>query len=443
MNQPEKASSQSSKPSMSMRWGFLAGLIILLVGVFFWSRSHESPKAGQTGQMDPTKIPVPVTLETVEARTMPVRIRTIGNVEPISTVTLKPQIEGALTGIYFQEGAFVQKGQLLFTIDTQPIEATLAQAQATVSKDQSLVAQSRANLVKDETSIKQAQANLARDLAQLEYAKAQEKRFASLLKDEFISQDQYEQAVTSRRAAEATVASDRSAVQNAKAIVNADYSTIASAESTVKADQAVVESNRIKLAYGRIHAPFSGRTGSLKIHVGDTVSVGTTELVQVDRLNPIYVGFSVPEQSLKEIRTHGKSRQFPVSVETREDPPTKLSGTVNFLDNTVDTNTGTIRMKATFANENRLLWPGQFVDVILNLAQQPNAVVIPSQALQSGQNGDYVFVANQGKAEMRPIVVDRIIDNLIVVRSGLKAGEQVVTDGQFQLSNGSLLKTKQ
>lgn len=442
-NPAQKGLSKDRKPSVSMRWFFLAGLIVLLIGAFFWGRAHDKHKPGLSGQLDASKVPVFVTVATVRLQTMPVRIRTIGNVETVSTVTLKPQIEGALTGIYFQEGAFVQKGQLLFTIDTQPIEATLAQAQATVSKDQSLVAQARANLVKDETAVDQAQANLERDLAQLEYTKAQEKRFASLLKEEFVSQDQYEQSVTSRRAAEATVSSDRSAIQNAKALVTADRSTIASAEATVKADQAVVESNRIKLAYGRIHAPFSGRTGSLKIHVGDTVSAGTTELVQLDRLDPIYVGFSVPEQSLKEIRAKSKSRQFPVSVETREDPPTKLSGMVNFLDNTVDTNTGTIRMKATFSNAKRLLWPGQFVDVVLHLAQQPNAIVIPSQALQSGQNGDYVFVSSQGKAEMRPVSVDRIIDNSVVIRSGLKVGEQVVTDGQFQLSNGSLLKIKQ
>lgn len=430
------------KPSLLMRWAFGAGLVLLLVGVFFWSRAQEGVKPGQAGTVDPLSIPVPVTVTRVESRTMPVRIRTIGNVEPISSVTLKPQIEGALTGIYFEEGAFVQKGQLLFTIDTQPVAATLAQAEATVSKDQSLVAQAKANLVKNETAINQAQANLDRDLAQLEYSKAQEKRFADLLKGEFVSLDQYEQAVTARRAAEATVASDRAAVQNAKAIVVADRSTISSAEATVKADRAVVESNRIRLAYGRIQAPFAGRTGSLKIHVGDTVSVGTTELIQIDRLNPIYVGFSVPEQSLKEIRTQARTRQFPVTVETREDPPTRLSGAVNFLDNTVDTNTGTIRMKATFSNENRLLWPGQFVDVVLNLAQQPNAVVIPLQALQSGQSGDYVFVAVGEKAQMRAVLVDRIVDDRVVVRTGLKAGEVVVTDGQFQLSNGSRLKIK-
>jgi multidrug efflux system membrane fusion protein len=421
---------------------FGVGLVVLLTAVFFWSRNVQGPRLSKAGAIDPKNIPVPVELATVMSRTMPVQIRTIGNVETVSTVTLKPQIEGRLTGIHFEEGAFVQQDQLLFTIDTSRIESSLAQAQAIVSKDQSLVAQARANLVKDQTAVRQAQANLDKDLAQLEYDRTQEKRYASLLKDEFISVEQYDQVVTARKVGEATVDSDRSAIQNARAIVAANASTIASAEATVRADQAIVESYRIQLAYGKIRAPFSGRTGSLQIHVGDTVKPGDTPLVRLDRLNPIDVGFSIPEQSLKSLRTAGNTRQLPVTVETRENPPSQISGFINFLDSTVDTSTGTIRMKARFQNADRKLWPGQFVDVVLNLAQQSNAVVIPIQALQSGQQGDYVYVALNGKAEMRPVVMDRAVKNLAVIRSGLKPGEQVVTDGQFQLSNGSILHVK-
>jgi multidrug efflux system membrane fusion protein len=172
------------------------------------------------------------------------------------------------------------------------------------------------------------------------------------------------------------------------------------------------------------------------------VKAGDTELVRLDRLNPINVGFSVPEQSLKSLRATGKARRFPVDVETRETPPTRLTGLVDFLDNTVDTNTGTIRMKARFSNEARKLWPGQYVDVVLKLAEQPRAIVIPLLALQSGQQGDYVYVAQAGLAKMRPVVVDRIVGNQVVIRTGLTAGEQVVTDGQFQLSEGSRLQVK-
>jgi multidrug efflux system membrane fusion protein len=424
------------------RIGFLLGLALLLTALFFWSRNVQDTRQGKAGAIDPKSIPVPVELATVMSRTMPVQIRTIGNVEAVSTVTLKPQIEGRLAGIHFEEGAFVQQGQLLFTIDTSRIEASLAQARAIVSKDQSLVAQARANLVKDQTSVLQAQANLDKDLAQLEYARTQEKRYATLLKDEFISVEQYEQVVTARKVAEAAVDSDRAAIQNARAIVAANASTIASSEASVRADQAIVESYRIQLAYGKIRAPFSGRTGGLQSQVGDTVKAGDTPLVRLDQLNPIDVGFSIPEQSLKSLRTAGNTRQFPVTVETRENPPSQISGLVNFLDSTVDTSTGTIRMKARFQNADRRLWPGQFVDVVLNLAQQPNAVVIPVQALQSGQQGDYVYVAVKGTAAMRPVVLDRTIKNWAVIRSGLDPGEQVVTDGQFQLSNGSILHVK-
>lgn len=433
------------KPRFSpgMRVILILGIVGLLALIFFITHQGGMKKQqGQGGMKDLKNVPVSVRLGRVSSKTMPVQIRTIGNVETVSTITIKPQIDGQVTGILFKEGAFVKQGQLLFTIDTQPVQASIAQAEAIVSKDQSLVAQARANLLKDQSAVKQAQSTLARDQAQLSYARLQEKRFASLLKDEFISRDQYDQAVTTRRAAEATAATDVSAVQNAQALLEADQSAIASAQATVRADQALVESSRIKLAYGSIRAPFSGRTGSLKIHTGDTVQTGVTPLVVLDRINPIYVGFSVPEQSLKSVKTNANTRKFPVVVKTKEEPPTSLTGVVNFLDNTVDTNTGTIRMKALFQNENRL-WPGQFVDVVLNLAEQPNAIVVSSQAIQSGQSGDYVFVAAaDNRAEMRPVVVDRVVGDSTVIRSGLRPGEQVVVDGQFQLSPGSLLKVK-
>jgi len=201
----------------------------------------------------------------------------------------------------------------------------------------------------------------------------------------------------------------------------------------------VVESNRIKLAYCYIRAPFSGRTGSLKVHVGDTVQTNTTAMVVLDQLNPIYVGFSIPEQNLASVWAHGKARRFPVAVMTRETPPARLTGTLNFMENTVDTNTGTLRLKATFENRHRL-WPGQFVDVFLELAQEPNAIVIPSQAVQSGQRGDYVFVAQDGKAKLQAVIVDRVVNDMAVIRNGLKVGDKVVTDGQFQLTPGSPIR---
>lgn len=427
------------KAVSDMRLWFVLGIAGLLALVFFATRSGESSDTGSKANLK--KTPIPVVLATASTQSMPVEVRTIGNVEPVSTVSLKPQVEGQITNILFAEGSLVSKGQLLFTIDSQPIEASLAQAQAVVSKDQALVAQAEANLIKDQTQIKQARANREKDQAQLNYALAQEKRFASLLGDEFISQDQYEQSVATRRSAEATVLADRSDIQNAQALVKADYSSIESAKANVRADQAVVESYRIKLNYASIRSPINGRTSSLKVHIGDTVKTNDTLLVTIDQINPIHVGFSLPEQSMKSVKLQAGEKNLPVSIITRETPPTQMTGRVNFMENTVDVSTGTIRLKALFQNPNKL-WPGQFVDVKLKLATESNVVVIPSQAIQSGQNGDYVFVAQNGKADMRPVTIDRIIDNLAVVRTGLKTGEQVVIDGQFQLSQGSPLKVK-
>ncbi|MCE3235040.1 MAG: efflux transporter, family, subunit [Vampirovibrio sp.] len=434
----------SSKKSFSpLRLGFFIGITVLLIAIFLLTRpADQAGMAGKGGKGKMANMPVPVVLGTVSVKSMPVQLRTIGNVESVSSVTIRPQIDGQITNIYFHEGAMVSKGQLLFTIDSQPVRASLAQAQAVVSKDQSLVAQAEANLVRDQAQVKQAKANLERDRAQLHYAQAQEKRFLDLLEQEFISRDQYEQAVATRRAAEATVQADRSEIQNAQALVRADYSAIESAKANVKADQAVVDSYRIRLNYASIRSPINGRTGSLKVHIGDTVKTNDTIMVSVDQINPIYVGFSIPEQSLKSVKFRAGEKNLPVTIKTREMPPTLMTGRVNFLENTVDTTTGTIRLKALFQNNNRL-WPGQFVDVMLNLANEPNVVVIPLQAIQSGQQGDYVYVAQDNMtAQMRPVVVDRIVENLAVIRSGLQPGERIVTDGQFQLTPGSPIKVK-
>lgn len=439
---PESKKAPKKAPVSPVRLIFFLGILALLGLIFMLTRpADQAGMAGKKGKGDLKNAPVPVVLGTVAIKSMPVQIRTIGNVESISSVTIKPQIDGQITNIYFKEGAMVSQGQLLFTIDSQPIRASLAQAQAVVSKDQSLVAQAQATLAKDQAQIKQAKANLDRDQAQLNYAVAQEKRFLSLLQQEFVSRDQYEQAVATRRASEATVQADRSDIQNAQALVKADTAAIESARANVLADQAVVESYQIKLGYASIRSPISGRTGSLKIHVGDTVKTNDTIMVSVDQINPIYVGFSIPEQSLNQVKVRAGEKNLPVTIKTRETPPMNLTGQVNFLENTVDTTTGTIRLKAVFQNQNRL-WPGQFVDVMLTLANEPNAVVIPSQAIQSGQQGDYVYIAQSGKAHMRSIVVDRIVDNLAVVRTGVSPGERIVVDGQFQLTADSPIKVK-
>jgi multidrug efflux system membrane fusion protein len=434
---PSPAGTVSDQKNHASRWVLAVLLLLILGGVFAFSHRPSAPEAkpGHGG-----KHPVPVVLTPVASQTVPVEIKTIGNVESISSVTLKPQIDGVITRIGFQEGDQVQQGQLLFTINAEPVEAAIAQAVATVAKDQALVAQARAQLAKDQAAVDQAVATLKRDQAQLVFAKGQEKRYASLLAQQFISQSEYDQNLATSRSAVQTVKADRASWANAKAILDADAAAIQSALANVKADQAMVESNRIKLAYCFIRAPFSGRTGSLKVHVGDTMQNGVTAMVVLDKLDPINVGFSIPEQSTNAVRSLNSAQPFAVSVITRETPPRTLSGTLKFMENTVDVTTGTLRLKATFPNATHHLWPGQFVDVALQLAREENALVIPSQAVQSGQKGDYVFVNRHHTAQLQPVVVDRVVNDMAVIRSGLNLGDAVVTDGQFQLTPGSPIR---
>ena len=436
MPKPTETKSLSKPKNHNARWIFAIAMLGIL-GVIFAFTHRPTTQEPQSGKG--AKRPTPVVLTAVTTQTVPVELRTIGNVESISSVTIRPQIDGLITNVRFKEGEHVDRGQMLFTLNTEPIQAALEQALATVSKDRAGVDQAKAQLAKDQAQVRQATATLKRDQAQLVFAQSQEKRYASLLSQQFISQSEYDQTLASSRSASQTVQADKAALQNAHAILEADQASIESAQATVKADQAMVEANRIKLAYCYIRAPFSGRTGSLKVHVGDTVQTNTTAMVVLDQLNPIYVGFSIPEQNLASVWAHGKARRFPVAVMTRETPPARLTGTLNFMENTVDTNTGTLRLKATFENRHRL-WPGQFVDVFLELAQEPNAIVIPSQAVQSGQRGDYVFVAQDGKAKLQAVIVDRVVNDMAVIRNGLKVGDKVVTDGQFQLTPGSPIR---
>lgn len=434
-----KRDSRTKPPVSRARLIFIVGIVLLLLMVFVITHHKKGPEAqsGKAGQK-----PVPVVLTRVVSQTMPVEIKTIGNVESVSNVTIKPQIDGPVTGVYFKEGDFVHKGQLLFSIDPKPIEATVTQAQAVVSRDLAAVAQARSQYAKSVAAVHQAEAIMKRDQAQVAYAVAQEGRYKTLVSQQLVSQSEYDQVLASRRAAEETVNADRAAVHDAEAVAESDRVAIQSAEANVMADQAQVQSARIQLAYCFIKAPMAGRTGSLKVHPGDAVEKNSTEMLTLQQMNPINVGFSIPEQSLDQIKQRVESKPYVVSVKTKENPPETLTGHLNFMENIVDTTTGTIRLKASFQNDNKL-WPGQYVDVTIYLAEQADALVIPAQAVQSGQTGDYVFVADGNKAKLRPVIVNRIIDNQAVVTSGLRVGEAVVTDGQFQLSPDALIKPKE
>lgn len=336
------------------------------------------PQAAQMMQMPP----VPVTIGKASRRTVPVRITVIGNGEAYTTVNVKAQVDGLLQRADFREGDDVTQGQELFAIDSRPFEAALHQSEA----------------------------NLARDQAQLKNAQGQLERNTVLFKQGIISTDQEETFRTNQAALEATV----------------------------KADQAAIENARIQVGYCLIRSPISGRTGALSIKVGNLVKNNDAALVTINQISPLYVDFSVPEQYLDEIKRRFSAGAMPVTAAIPQDTAHPESGTLAFINNTVDTNTGTVMMKATFPNEGRRLWPGQFVNVTLTLQSLPNAVVVPSQAVQTGQNGKYVFVVKpDNSVEMRPVVAGVTDGGDTVIQQGVADGDTVVTDGQLMLMPGA------
>lgn len=324
----------------------------------------------------------------VESRTMPVTLQAIGNVEAISSVTIKPQISGQLMKVHFQEGDFVKKGQLLFTIDRAPFEAALRQAEATLAKDQ----------------------------AQTLNARLDAQRYEGLGREGVVSKQQVDAAQATFNAMEATVAADKAAVETAK----------------------------INLEYTSIYAPINGRTGNVGAKEGNLVKANDVPiLVTINQIEPIYVSFSIPEQQLADVKKYMGAKTLRVEA-APQGSGQRFDGKLTFIDNAVDLTTGTIKLKATFPNQQRALWPGQFVDVGLTLTSQPNALVVPSAALQTGQNGTYVYVVNGDlTAQPQQVKIGWSVGDSTVIASGLQPGQRVVTDGQLRLTPGAKVEIKQ
>ena len=310
----------------------------------------------------------------------------VGHVMPYSTVTIRPQIGGVISRVHFQEGQEVKKGDLLFTIDPRPMQAALDAARAA----------------------------LARDQAQLENAKIQFDREQKLFDQKLVSQDEFDTSKAGFDALIGTVAADHAAITNAD----------------------------LNLEFTGIRAPFDGRTGSLQFHEGNVVKAPDDTLLTINQIHPIYVAFAVPEQYLPEIKREMREKTLKVmaTFQNMDAPP---QGELTFIDNAVDTTTGTIQLKATFSNEDSTLWPGQFVQVALTLSDLTNVVVVPSQAVQTGQNSQFVYVVKPDQtAEERPVTIGITYQGETVVQSGLQAGETVVTDGQLRLEPGVKVSIK-
>jgi multidrug efflux system membrane fusion protein len=363
----------------------------LLFGLFFTATASlpacSASNAGSPGGGS-SQPAVPVTIARVVEKEMPLEVTAVGTVEAYSTVAVRAQVTGEMKAVNFRQGDDVEVGQVLFTLDPRPLEAALNQAEA----------------------------NLQRDTAQAANAKVIAQRMEDLVERGVGTREQRDTARTQAAALEAVVGANTAAVENA----------------------------RVQLQYATIRAPISGRTGALMVHAGNLVRANDqTPLVVINQVSPIYVSFGIPEALLSDLRRFMAQRELDVqALPPNESGPAAL-GRITFVDNQVDQTTGTIRIKATFPNANRSLWPGQFVNVTIRLATDPRAIVVPSVAVQAGPEGQYVYVVkNDQTVEMRKVVVRRTATTETILQDGVKPGETVVTDGQLRLVPGSRISVK-
>lgn len=366
-----------------MRFG--PGLVLGLVVISTTVTAAVACSEGQAvqPQQDASPPAVPVTAAAAVRKEMPLEVSVIGTVEALSTVSVRAQMTGELTSVNFQQGHDVQAGQELFTLDRRPLEAALQQATA----------------------------NLERDAAQAANAKVIVERFEQLVQRGIVAREQRDTARASVAALEATLAADRAAVENAK----------------------------VQLQYATIRAPIAGRTGALMVNAGNLVRANDqTPLVTINQVTPIYVSFAFPEALLSDLRRYMAQGSLRVDARPANGEGPRATGRITFVDNAVDQTTGTIKIKGTFPNDDRSLWPGQFVNVVVRLATESAAIVVPSIAVQTGPDGSYVFLVKADETvEMRPVIVARVAGTESVIKDGLAAGDSVVTDGHLRLVPGS------
>jgi multidrug efflux system membrane fusion protein len=357
----------------------LAGLVGLVVVVGVVAQYNKESRAA----VQKAPAAVPVSVAPVVSKSMPVRLMAIGNVEPFTTVAIKARVDGQLISVKFKEGDEVRQGSVMFEIDPRQFAA----------------------------SLKQAQANLLKDRALFDRANEQEKRYKDLLARNFISPDAYAQVQTNT----------------------------ATAAATVSADEAAIENARLSVEYCTIRSPVTGYAGRIQIQQGNLVKANDTNpLVTVNQVVPIYASFSVPEQNVSDVRKYQADGVLKVEAAFTNAAHAAVAGKLSFIDNTADMTTGTIKLKAEFPNTDKALWPGQFVNVVLTLYEQKDAVVAPSAAIQNGPVGQYVYVVKPDQTvEMRAIKIARAEGDDTVVASGLRPGEQVVIVGQLRLAPGT------
>jgi len=358
---------------------------------------------------------VPVEVAQVTLKNVPVDISVVGNVEAYSVVAVRAQTGGMLTKVNFQEGDYVKKDDVLFLIDRKPLEGQMNSARANVAKSNAL--------------LKQAQAQLLRDTASADYARDQAQRYQKGVDEGVFAKEQAEQ-LKSSAAAQAQ-------------IVEADRAAIGSAEAQIAADQSAINNLNIQLGYTTVPAPIDGRTGNISQKAGNIITASTTDLAIINQVEPIYVTFSVPEARLADVKRYSDSGKLTVTARAQDGTGDIEQGQLSFIDNSVDTSTGTIKLKGTFQNKAHKLWPGQFVNVVLRLTMRNNAVVVPNQAVQTGQDGTYVYVVGEDRGvTVVPVKTGPRIDQDMVIEDGLHGGETVVTEGQLRLQPGTKVQIR-
>jgi len=390
--------------------------LVLLVAAAGCSGSAAGPGGGGRGGRGRGDAGggVPVVTAKAAERDVPVDLAAIGNVEAYTTISVRSQVTGQLQEAPFREGDFVKKGQILFRIDRRPFEAALQQAEA--------------NYVRDQALLNQAEAQLARDGANAEYSQLTAERQANLAGRGIVSKDLVEQSRAGAEATAATVKADRAAVESARA--------------QLVAQQAVVDNAKVNLSYTTITSPINGRTGNLTVKIGNLVTANNSELMTIAQVEPIFVTFSLPSIQLAPVRSQLGKNRIAVTVTPQDGSNIPVDGELSFIDNLVDASTDTIKLKGRFANDDHRLWPGQFARVSMRVTTIPHAIVVPGQAVQTGQDGQFIFVVkDDGTVEQQPVTVGLRVGEDVVVEKGLKAGQTVVTEGHLRLEAGTKVQS--
>jgi multidrug efflux system membrane fusion protein len=415
--------------------------------------------------------PAPVSVAAAVTRDAPIYLDVIGKSVAQEVVSVQPQTSGRITAVHFADGAELKAGDLLFTIDPRPLQAALEQAEANVARDEAQVRQAEANTARDQAQaqqaqaavvqaqaqLRQAEANVVRDAAQVENARVQDQRYAELVRQGYVAREQSDQVKTALEMATANLRADQAMVENARAAIAAaeaalqqaraavlaGRAAIENARASIRADQAAVESARLQLAYTEIRSPIAGRAGQRLADLGNIVSATSGSLLTIQRLDPIYAEFTVTENDLSTVQRQMAQGTLRVEVRLPDEPARPLMGALTFVDNAVQDGTGTVKLRATVPNKDHRLWPGRFVKVRLVLGQARDAVLVPAAAPQMSAKGPFVYVVKaDATAELRPVTLGQVQGELVVVATGLKAGERVVTSGHIAVAPGGKVRVQ-